>query len=339
MQISPGVSRPIREKVRAARTRHVIACVDCSEHARTIAAHARAIARALRVPLTLLQVLEMQSGKDLRPDPIECDIRRHEARMTLKRLAEACEKGDETIDTRLVEGLATDEICRWTKDRTAELVVFGTQGESGIGKHRIGSTARSVLEQAGGSVLLVPVATTSPHDARYRRILVPVDGSSWAESVMPLAVRLADGSGAELVIAHVVPVPELTETGPLEAEDVELRERVIERNERVARAYLDRVRSYAVKQGLGVRAVVLRGEDVRSGLIDLIDAERVDLVLLSARGHGGNRVPDVPYGNVAAYLMTHSPVPMLIVRSVGSTGRGDAPLPRNAGRLPARPGR
>jgi len=65
--------------------------------------------------------------------------------------------------------------------------------------------------------------------------------------------------------------------------------------------------------------LTLRGDDVRSSLAEFIDSEHVDLVVLSARGQGCPRVSDVPYGNVATYIMTHSPVPVLIVLPSGSS--------------------
>jgi nucleotide-binding universal stress UspA family protein len=211
------------------------------------------------------------------------------------------------------------------------LIVLGTHGEHRPGACGIGSTARNVLERGGGSVLLVPISTATARTPHYQRILVPLDGSSWSESVLPFAARLAHATDAELILAHVVPMPELTETDPLEAEDFELRERVVARNERVARSYLDRVRRYVAERGLKVRALTLRGDDVRSSLINLIGNENVDLVVFSARGHGCNRVSDVPYGNVAAYLVTHSHVPMLIVRSTGSPRRTDTAVRRETG--------
>jgi nucleotide-binding universal stress UspA family protein len=69
-----------------------------------------------------------------------------------------------------------------------------------------------------------------------------------------------------------------------------------------------------------VRALTLRGDDIRSTLTRLTGSENVDLVVLSTHGHGGTRVSDVPYGNVAGYLITHSPVPVLIVRPTGLSG-------------------
>ena len=337
MQAVSAVSQRSAARDIQRRIKQVIACVDRSAHAEKVVLHALAIARAMRVPVTLLQVLDTPSNHDFPLDPIEWNIRRHESRDSLKRLAEARADAAEDIDAELIEGKTAEEICRWARERSAEMIVLGTHGEREAEEYGIGSTVRDVLKRAEGNVLLVPVFTASARIPRYRRILVPLDGSSWSESVLPLAVRLAHAADAELILAYVVPVPESIETGPLEAEDLELRRRLIDRNERVARSYLDRVRGYATERGLKVRALTLRGDDIRSSLTKFIGGERVDLVVLSARGHGGTRVSDVPYGNVAAYLITHSPVPILIVRPTGAYRDLHTATKREAGRLPVRP--
>ena len=226
----------------------------------------------------------------------------------------------------------------WTgRNMPAELIVMGTHGECETREYGIGSTALRVLEKVAGAVLLVPVLTALSRTPRYRQILVPLDGSSWSESVLPLAVRLAGAFDAELILVHVVPIPELIETKPLEAEDIELRERLIDRNERVARTYMERIRDHIAEQGLRVRALTLRGGDIRNRLIKFIDTEGIDLVVFSAQGHGGTCVSNVPYGNVAAYMMTHSPVPMLIVRPTSSPNNTHAVEKHEAGRPPIRP--
>lgn len=339
MHTSPAVHHPVPKSDRQAKPEHVVACVDHSWHAKKIIPHALAIANALGSPLTLLQVLEAHRSNDLRPDPIEWDIRRHEARDELKRLAEMYCDADDEVEAELAEGQIAAEICRRLGDRSVGLMVLGTHGEGGSEERGLGSTARSVLERATGLVLLVPTTAPQADKASYRRILVPVDGSSWAESVLPLAQRLATASRAELIVAHIVPIPELTETAPLEAEDIALRERLVERNERVAGAYVETVRGRVAEKGLKVRGLIRRSGDVRTGLIDLIVNEGIDLVVLSARGQGRNRPSDLPYGDVAAYLTTHSPAPMLIAKPAGTLTRRSGPVAGKGGRLPFRAAR
>jgi nucleotide-binding universal stress UspA family protein len=190
------------------------------------------------------------------------------------------------------------------------IIVVGTQPDENA-DWGLGEIARKLVERAAGILLLVPPATEAVSEVRYRTVLVPLDGSRMAESVLPLATRIAKASGAELLLAHVIPTPELTEIGPLEVADHELRKRVSERNERVARRYIDQMRTRLGCLGLSVRGLVVRNGDVRSSLSRLLEDEHADLVVLSA--HGRSRRPDVPCGSVAEYLITHARTPHLVV--------------------------
>lgn len=310
---NPPTSTPLRSRTEALTARNrVLACIDESPLAGKVTLHALAVAQGLGASVTLLRVLEAPPAGESRADPIEWDIRRHAAREALRHLTGAAKAGDEGVEIRVVEGQTADQLCLWAERQAADFIVLGTHGESSPIDCSLGGTARQVVERASGSVLLVPPSAEDEPVGCYRRILVPVDGSSRAESVLPLAIRLATACRAQLLLAHVVPVPELTEIAPLDAEDIALRERVARRNERVGRAYLDRLRSQLVQVGLPVRMLLLRDGEVRGRLTRAVAEEGVDLVVLSADGRGGHT--DRPYGSVTAHLMMHTPAPLLIVR-------------------------
>lgn len=330
-----GALSPIPSDGLPSGTCNVVACVDRSGRADTVVPHAFAIARALGAPVTLLQVLEPQAIQNSRPDPIEWDLRRHDARRLLGQLASAPPTSSQKAAVALAEGRTAEEICRFASGKEDGLIVLGTRGDSAATSGGIGGTVHNVLSQASGSILLVPTGARGPTTADYRRIIVPVDGSPWAESVLPLAARLARAADAELILAHVVPTPELTETRPLEPEDLQLRQRVVERNAEIARAYLERTRSYLTAMGLRVRIVAAEGDDVRATLAGLINTERADLVVLSARGHGGSRQSDMRYGSVTSYLISHAAAPMLIVRPTSIRVEPTATQNSQGGRLPA----
>jgi nucleotide-binding universal stress UspA family protein len=315
----------------------IAACLDGSEVGERLLPHALAVARALGAPLTMLRVLEGRAAGGGPPDPLEWDLRRREGRDYLERLARRGAATEGSVETEVIEGQAAEEICRWARQHEVALTVLCSHGVSGETEWSLASTARKLVEGTPGSVLLVPTAAAVKEPvARYRRLLVPVNGSPVAESVIPLARRLAEAHHAELILAHVVPVPELTQTGPLDADDLELQNRLIRRNARVANEYLDRLRATLADSQVPVRVLVLGGGDARSRLARLAVEEGVDLVVLSA--HGRSARADVPLGSVTAYLVTHAPMPLLIVRRraaastrpVARVGQEDVRLPSQA---------
>jgi nucleotide-binding universal stress UspA family protein len=289
----------------------IAACVDTSAMARDVIAHAVAIANAMQGELTLIRVLETRPPGGTPADPVEWEIRRREAWDALGRIVEQQAGGIADIKAQVVEGHPAEQIWLWARDHDVALTVFCTHGEDNVMGRTLGKTASLVINGAIGSFLLVPRSATHEPVVRYRRILVPLDGSCQAESVLPFAVKLARANDGEIVLVHVVPVAELTEIGPLEAEAIELRQRLIARNERVARDYLDRIRGRLADQGIAVRGLVLRDGDVRRRLARSVVDEAADLVVLSAHGRGGHA--DVPHGSIAAYQLAHAVTPLLII--------------------------
>lgn len=312
----------------------IVACVDCTDRNAWVYPHALALATTLDVPITLLQVLDGDTSPGTRPDPVEYNLRRREALRALDRCAAAAEGPSAQTSIALAEGPTADEICRVVRDCDDGMVVLGRRGRQETGGSGMGGTVQKVLSQAPGPVLLVPVEAPVPAHG-YRRIVVPLDGSRWAESVLPLAARLARAADAELLLVHVVPAPEMIEARPMEIEDKRLRQSVIERNEDAARNYLDRTKSNLSASGLRVRAISTRADDVREALSDLIQREGADLAVLSARGHSHQHVSDVPYGTVASYLIAHCNVPMLVTPATNHAAQTPLPTGNNCIRLPS----
>jgi nucleotide-binding universal stress UspA family protein len=290
----------------------VAVCIDQSQRSGNLLPHALAVTGPFGIPATLVHVLDTGRANNRRADPIEWELLRREARETLERLAEASGAAGQNIDADLIEGRAAEQICRWARDHAADLVVLGTCGDDEPNASHLGKTARDVIDTASVSILLVPPTASGTVPVRYHRILVALDGSSAAESVIPHAIRIAEAHDAELLLVHVASTPELTEIGPAEAEDIELCERLAGRNERVARLYLDRLKARVAQHGIDARALVLSG-DVRSQLMQIVTKDDVDLVVLSAKGRSNRS--DVPYGSVTSYLMTRVAAPILVVRT------------------------
>ncbi|MGH7339627.1 MAG: universal stress protein [Candidatus Rokuibacteriota bacterium] len=306
-------SRSKGQPAPGAEPTRIAVCMDGSELCERVLPHAWALARACGLPVTLLTVLERERVADAPPDPFEWELRRHEARQYLTTVGERGRKEDLAIDVEVIEGEAAAEICAWDLHHDVSYTALTTHGSSGASPWCLAGTARKLVEGAPGSVLLVPSsASASGPVAKYRRIVVPLDGSPRAEATLSVATRVAQAHASELVLVHVVPLPELTEIGPPDAKDVELRDRLTRRNERVASTYLDRIRGRLAGSHLKIGTRVLPAADPRDRFVEFLADEEADLVVLSAHGRG-ERVHS-PVGSFAAHLIHFSETPLLILR-------------------------
>jgi nucleotide-binding universal stress UspA family protein len=142
----------------------------------------------------------------------------------------------------------------------------------------------------------------------FRTVLVPLDGSWFAESALPVAARLAKAAGAKLhlVLVHV-PAPALVGMGDVVLPTPEL-EAEMQSEER---AYIADTAA-GISLGGGV-AVEVRESDGRAGPEICEEATRIgaDLVVMATHGRGGFR--RLWLGSVADYVVRHMSVPVLLV--------------------------
>lgn len=102
--------------------------------------------------------------------------------------------GDRGTDITRARGPSiAHAICE--QARGADLIILG----SGEGPSVGGSVVEQVVAQAPCHVAIMKAGANS--DGQYRRLLIPVDGSIASRIAVELALRYAEGSGAELTLA------------------------------------------------------------------------------------------------------------------------------------------
>lgn len=311
----------------------VLACIDDEATGQVVSSHAAAVGRSLGLPVTFARVLDTPERYDIPADPVEWLVKRRRGRQRLEQLSRQAGATNE-VGNVLLAGEPSEELNRWAEDHDVSLAVLGTRnrGDS-AGRRGLGSTARSILSRAVSSLLLVPPSARIG-DEGYHRLLVPLDGSTRAESVIPVAARIARAKHAEILLVHVVPQLETVQPGFVDPATRALRDKLDQRNRDNAQAYLDELRHRIIGGDIAARTIIVREGDAREQLRRLALAEGVDLIVLSS--HGATGLADVPCGSVTEYLANHAPAPLLIIRP--EFGVGIQPVvPKSAGQLEAAP--
>ncbi len=296
--------------------RRILVCIDHSSFSEPCVRHAVAISKSLGGEITLLHVMQppRERGGAQAMDVLDWEITRQEASAFLARLEQAATKSaGHLVETRLEQGHPAERIAAVARELDADVTILGSQGEGGLAPWNMGSTVLQVLAVAHGSVLVVR-ASPAPADVGCpKRILVPLDGSVRAESVLPSVVRIARTHGAEQLLALVVQEPIVT--GVLcSAEDLAAARDLATRLEISGKRYLEELRAQLVREGVAARTVVMRSADISHSLLELSRREQSDLIVLSA--HGSNCNPEVVCGSVTASLLTRAVIPLLVLQDL-----------------------
>ena len=335
VQISPqlksgAVVRPVRNippqkatgKLTGTGFSNVAACLDQSPQSMTVLHHAKAVAAGLELPVKLVHVVEATQTGNRLSDPIEWKLKQQIAEEHLSRIQHNEQDDEMSIDRLLLNGLAGEELPRWARDHDRSVMAMSTRcglmnAHLDLPYDAFGSTTQKVLEQSTSSLLLIPPATPEVGLVSYHQILVPLDGSARAESVLPTAVRIARHHHAVLVLVHIVSVPEFVEAAPVDEITRDLAARLLEYSERNARTYLTRLESRLYGESVTIRSAIASDSDVRDRLLKIAEEQNCHLIVMAGRGKSGS--PKVSCGNVARYIATHANFPVFMIR--GQVGR------------------
>ncbi len=165
-----------------------------------------------------------------------------------------------------------------------------------------------------------------------RMILVPLDGSTYSERALPVALELVQAFKAQLVLVCVAG----TESALPKMFTSEDRNAISEQNSHVkeeehllsidlgmikraqmqvravaeAERYLNNIAAPLAGLGIQSKTAVPYGSVVK-GILTEIDLYKADLVVMCA--HGASGLNQLIGGSVTLEILTHSPVPVLLV--------------------------
>jgi nucleotide-binding universal stress UspA family protein len=137
----------------------------------------------------------------------------------------------------------------------------------------------------------------------FNRLLVPLDGSALAESVLPTTKYFAEKFGATVVLFHAL------EQG---ARSTVHGERHL-LNVDEAETYLEDIAARFASPNLKIETDVhpVKEVDVARSIIEHIEELKGDLVVLCA--HGGGRLRDLFVGNIAQQVVARGTSPVLFI--------------------------
>jgi len=294
----------------------ILVPLDQSALAEQATATAAAIARASKADVGLVLAHEMAPYDGVLAASWR-DAKTPEETNYVRSLAEELAKGAHvTVDGCVATGKPVDVICRRVRELDADLIVMTSHGRTGLSRMWLGSVADGVIREASVPVLMLRPKdeTHHPHtDARlFRRILVPLDGSTTSSAILGAAGDMARASGGTLVLARVItPIPSLADSQGISMHRVPIvDDDATEQAVDIARAELADAARALERDGLRVEADVVVGERVAHELLEMAKAKSADLIAMTTNGRGASRLV---VGSVADKILRASHLPLLLL--------------------------
>ncbi len=146
----------------------------------------------------------------------------------------------------------------------------------------------------------------------FKRILVPLDGSSLSENALPIASTLAQQFRSQFILLQVFEVSKFLMPTVVTYPDAQqlLRQLSDEVRLQIER-YLREKQDELAQQGLEVRTLVGEGAPAEV-IVETAFREAINLIIMSTHGRGG--LARWSQGSVADKVARHAPCPVLLVR-------------------------
>jgi nucleotide-binding universal stress UspA family protein len=241
--------------------------------------------------------------------------------------AECRNTSDAKIGLALEDGPVPDALQAYASRNKVDLVVISSHGRGGITRLSLGSVTDSLIRHT-----TIPVLVVKPHASYlnpeagepFRRIVVPLDGSSLAEQILPEVVALAKVEESELTLLRVL-VPPTSSQKRIADKKIPWWDKDIA----AAEGYLFSIATKLREDGFLTTTEVVISENIAQAIADYARKVRADLVAIATHGRGG--VSRALRGSVADVVTRTSPTAMLVLRPVSALAEEE---PAKEARLP-----
>jgi nucleotide-binding universal stress UspA family protein len=292
--------------------------LDGSKTAEKVLPYARFVAGALKLPVELLAVVDIvEMATHISADRarhldtmIEDSVRNSEQYL---RGVAGTFPGANT-KCRVEKGKAEQVIIETAAADKGTLITMATHGRSGINRWLLGSIAEKVLRGATNPLLLVRATEEGKTErvAILKSIVVPLDGSELAESVLPTVAELAKTLKLEVVLfrAYSIPYSAYSNAEGYYAVDYEellkaMREEAVD--------YLDKKTEAVKKLGIDKVSCVAKEGFAADEIISLSRKSPDNLIAMCTHGRSG--VKRWVLGSVTETVVRHSADPVLVMRA------------------------
>ena len=289
--------------------------LDSSKTAEQVLPFARILAAKLNLPEELMDVIDISA--------MSAYIASDKARYLDTFIAEGERVSREYLDEiaaglagvkvscSVIRGKPADAIIEHAGAEKGTLIAMATHGRSGLDRWMLGSVAEKVLRGSHNPLFLVRVHAegVTVGAAMIKSVVVPLDGSELAESVLPTAMEFAKALDLEVVLCRAY---ELAASAYQGNEDyLPNYDEMLRQVKAEAEGYLAEKAAALNAAGLSRVSVVALAGSGAEEIVRYAQTHPDALVVMCTHGRSG--ISRWVLGSVTERVVRHSDVPVLVL--------------------------
>jgi nucleotide-binding universal stress UspA family protein len=218
--------------------------------------------------------------------------------------------------TAIEYGDTAEEIIQYTSKNNINLTIISTHGYSGIKRWILGSVTQKVLYGTCTPILLIKSKSPDLSNMEFKKVLVPLDESSFSEATLPFVEELLKGAETEISLVKVNELPIVPSYGshPINPTRTEFRDTLWHEMELQSTSYLEKIKDDLVRKGLKANFQIEKGQtgETAQHIIKVANEKNVDLIIISTHGRTG--ISRWIYGSTTTRIIEESTQPILLIR-------------------------
>ncbi len=275
----------------------ILVPLDGSPQSQQVLPYVRLLAKALQLPVELICAFspvpeEMADPRHgLYIDQLATTFR-NQAQEELRPIRTSLQDSGIAVSSTVHEGDAATHIVEEADKQPDTLIAMSTHGRSGISRWVMGSVTDKVLHATTSPMLIVRCKPEESfaQEVKLSAMIVPLDGSSHAESILQHVVTLAKGLESKVMLTRVTSSTD-SSLDPA--------------------AYLSQVAQGLRREGISsVEEQLLHGE-VSDIIVNLTHQIADSLVAVTTHGHSGVKHW---LGSITDRIVNHAGGPVLVCR-------------------------
>src|SRR5579863_6049559 len=172
----------------------ILTALDGSKTSESILPYLETLLVSQDANISLVQVIP-QAGSEARHKAAEAYLGRVAAELRAK---------GAVVDTHVLSGKPAPTLVDMAVRGGFHLIVMCSRGKTGLKRLFLGSVAEDVLRRSPIPVLVVHPLAPGAGKLRFKRIVVPLDGSNRSGSILPHVAPLAKATGARVLFTTVI---------------------------------------------------------------------------------------------------------------------------------------
>ena len=300
----------------------ILCPVDLSPASQRALEYAIAMSRWYTAPVTALHLfpnvpipdpVPLYRGQAVTLHDVNPETLRARLQDLVRRVADRAPIATQIADTNDVRR----GILEHAAELSADLIVMGTHGRTGVGQLLLGSVTEAVAREADCPVMAVPPDAVSkgPLDVPFQHIVCAVDFSEQSQWALTLALELAQEADANLTLMHALEIPPELAALPTDTEsDIPAVRAAAEA------AALVRLRALVPPDAhtyCTIHTEVREGRADRE-ILHVAAEQRADLIVLGV--HGRSLFDRLIFGSNTHGVLCHASCPVLVARTPAPPG-------------------